>query len=130
MALDFKAIVCKRNTIRQFSLRLVVIVIMGQMREERFGRANAPRGRQCFVKAHVRRVRLGPKGVEDGNFDAADLFHDRRRDFLAIAQIREPLPAVLHKEITVRHGGTVRQGQGSDLQVPNVKGPPITCGSG
>src|SRR5579859_990115 len=87
------------------------------MREECFGRANPPRRGQRFVKAHVSRMRFGPERVQHGDFNVADLFHDRWRYFLAIAQVREPLPAVLHKEIAVRHGGTVRQGQGSDLKV-------------
>ena len=75
MAPDFKAIIRERHAIRQFRLRLVVVVIVRQMGEIRPRRADAPRGGQRLVQAHVRRMRLGPQRVEHGDFDAAHLFH-------------------------------------------------------
>src|ERR1051326_5661590 len=68
LAINLQPVVGENHTRRQLRLRDVVIVIVSEMREIRAGRANAPSGRQRFIEAHVRWVRLLAQGVQDGDF--------------------------------------------------------------
>ena len=59
---------------RQFRLRLVVVVIVRQVREISAPGIDASRRRERFVEAHVRRMRLVTQRVQHGNFHAPDVF--------------------------------------------------------
>jgi hypothetical protein len=56
------------------------------MREERFASFNAPGNRQCFVQAHVGRMRISSEAVEHGGLDTLNRGDHRFRHFLAVTQ--------------------------------------------
>ena len=105
----FQSIPRERHARRQFGLRFVMVVIVREMRKISFARADAPCRRQRLVEAHVRRMRLVAQRVEHGDFHAANFFHRRVGNFLAVAQIREPLFSVLLEQKSGHRHAPVRQ---------------------
>ena len=57
----------------KLGLRLVVVVIVRQMREKSSAGADAPGGRQGFIQAHVRRMRLVTQCIQHRDLHAANL---------------------------------------------------------
>src|SRR5271154_275389 len=90
---------------------------MREVRKKSSWRVDAPRRRERLVKIHMRRMWFWPQRVQHGDFHAANFFQRVAGDFLAVAQIREPLFSALHKKIAVRRHRAVRQGQGDDFQI-------------
>ena len=91
----FQPVPGQRDPCGQFRLRPVVVVVVGQMREKGPARIDAARGGERFIQTHVGGMRLVAQGVQHGNFHAAHDFQGRLGNFLAIAQVRQPLLPVL-----------------------------------
>src|SRR5207249_2976068 len=111
----FQPIVRKFDPGGHLRLIDVVIVIVGQVREQRARRADAPRRPQRLVQTHVRRVRIASQRVEYCHFHSAHLGQNLERDLFAIAQVGQPFPRVLRKQVSIHAHRTVRQRQRRDL---------------
>lgn len=88
---------------------------MAHMSEVSSSRFNASRHFQSLIHAQMRRMRLVPQGVDDECFHAFDLLRNFHGHFAAIAQIRDKLPALPSKQITVDDGIPMRDRQRRDL---------------
>ena len=100
-----------------------MIVFVREMGEIRPARRNPPRCCQRLIQAHVRRMRRAPQRIQHCHLRAGHLLDDFPRHLLAIAQVCQPLHARLREQKSGRRDASVRQGQGSDLQIAKLKFP-------
>src|ERR1043165_6737361 len=94
-----KSIKGKLHALRQFHLRFVMIIVVGQMSQESPVGSNAPGGGQGLVEAHMCWMGRITQGVEDGDLDSLAGLQGIRRNQLAIAQVSKPLAAALREQI-------------------------------
>ncbi len=123
VALDFQPVVGEFHARRQLRLRDIVIVVVGQVGEIRPAGIYPPGGRQCLVQIHVCGMRRAPQCIQHDDFHARQFFHHFARHLLAIAQVGQPLLAVLREQVTVGHRLAMRQRQRGDLQVAEREWP-------
>src|SRR5882672_8345531 len=85
-----QSVISKLHIIRQFGLRPVVIIIMGEVSETGAARANPSGGGEGFIQAHVGRMRRVAQRVKNCDFHTAASFDRGRRNELAIVEIGQP----------------------------------------
>src|SRR5690606_7494266 len=73
---NLQTVIGEADAGRQFRVIAIVVVVVGEVREERAARADAARGGERLVEAHVGGMRLPAERVEHGDLDVADLLED------------------------------------------------------